>query len=211
MPLLDKSELEQLPTFTSGQPMKILFSACLTGEKCGFDGSCYGDYPWIRKLMSMPNVRPFRFCPEHFSFGTPRELPDLHGGDGFDALDGRAQVLSDKGSDMTPGMIRGAQEMLHLAKKNAVDLAVMMDMSAACGSGVVSDGCRLVSQRKFRKGAGVAAALLLRNGFRVVSQRDFRTLEQLFRKLDPSHVVDPQAINHCETEWYRSYFGSPTN
>jgi hypothetical protein len=32
----------------------------------------------------MPNVQVFNFCPEDFSFGTPRALCNIHGGDGFD-------------------------------------------------------------------------------------------------------------------------------
>ncbi len=158
--------------------------------------------------MSLPNVRAVKFCPEHFSFGTPRDLPDIHGGNGFDVLDGKARVLSHKGEDMTRGMLLAANEMLRIAKEEKVDLAILMDMSAACGSQVISDGYRLAAERKYQKGPGVASALLMRNGITVISQRDFRTIEFLFKKLDPSHDIDPQAIDHHENDWYRKYFGS---
>lgn len=206
MHLPTREEIEGLPTFTPEHPIKILVSACLAGEMCGVDGTSYGEHPWIKKLITLPNVQAVRFCPEHFSFGTPRDLPDIHGGNGFDVLDGRARVLSDKGVDMTGGMIAAAQEMLRIAKGSSVDLAILMDMSAACGSQVISDGFRLIPDRKYQKGPGVAAALLLRNGIRVVSQRDFRTLEYLYRKLDPNHVVDPHAVDHHDTDWFQSYF-----
>ena len=192
--------------FSKDRPLRILVSACLAGEKCGIDGTSNGEYAWMVRLINLPNVKALRFCPEHFSFGTPRDLPDIHGGNGFDVLDGKAKVLSDKGDDLTAGMIAGAYEMLKLAQKNQIELAVLMDMSAACGSQVISNGCRLDPERKYQKGPGVAAALLMRNGFPVVSQRDYRTLESIYKKLDTGHVINSDAIDHHETAWYKNYF-----
>jgi uncharacterized protein YbbK (DUF523 family) len=113
--------------FTPENPFKLLVSACLSGEKCGTDGTSYGEYSWILKLMNLPNVSPVRFCPEDFSFGTPRNIPDIHGGNGFDVLEGRAKVLTDKGEDWTAGMISAAHEMLKIAKSECIDLAIMTD------------------------------------------------------------------------------------
>ncbi len=158
-------------------------------------------------MISLPNVRSYQFCPEHYAFGTPRALPDIHGGNGFDVLDGKARVLDDKGNDLTEGMVVAAKEMLKIAQDKKIDIAVLMDMSAACGSQVISDGCRLTPHRKYQKGPGVSAALLIRNGIFVVSQRDFRTLERIYKKLNPSHIVDATAIDHHENGWYKAYFG----
>ena len=108
--------------------------------------------------MALPSVKPVTFCPEDFAFGTPRDLPDIHGGDGFAVLEGRARVLTQKGEDCTAGMLGAAHEMLRIALEHRIDLAVLMDMSAACGSQVISDGCRLVAARKYQQGPGVAAA-----------------------------------------------------
>lgn len=207
MPLPTRNEIASLPLYSKKRPMKILVSACLAGDLCGVDGTSNGDAHWIKKLISLPNVKAVRFCPEHFSFGTPRSLPDIHGGNGFDVLDGKARVMTDKGEDWTEGFISAAGEMLKIAKKEEIDLAVLMDMSAACGSQVISDGCRLTADRKYQKGPGVCAALLMRNNVRVVSQRGFRTLEYIHHRLDPSHQVDESKIDHHEIEWYRSYFG----
>jgi uncharacterized protein YbbK (DUF523 family) len=107
--------------------------------------------------------RPGEFHPE------PRNTPDIHGGNGFDVPDGKAKVFSDKGQDWTAGMIEAA--WLKIAQCQAVDLAILQDMSAACGSQVFSDGCRLI-ERKYQKGPGVCSALLIRNGIAVVSQRE---------------------------------------
>jgi uncharacterized protein YbbK (DUF523 family) len=45
-------------------------------------------------------------------------------------------VLSDGGVDCTEGMRRAAHRMLDLARLHAVHLALLMDVSAACGSQV---------------------------------------------------------------------------
>jgi len=198
--------INNLPDFTPENPARILVSACLMGMPVGVDGNNNGEYPWIPKLLALRNVNPILFCPENFSFGTPRGLPDIHGGNGYDVLDGKAKVLTEKNDDYTEGMIRAAQRMVKIARDNAVHIAILMDMSAACGSQVISDGCRLTEDRKYQKGPGVAAALLMREGFSVVSQRDFRTLEYLHKKLDKSHAINETVRDHHETDWYRTYF-----
>jgi uncharacterized protein YbbK (DUF523 family) len=40
------------------------------------------------RLIRLPNVRAINFCPEEFVFGTPREVCNIYGGDGFDVLAG---------------------------------------------------------------------------------------------------------------------------
>ncbi len=203
---LHPEEVLLLPKFTPERPMKLLVSACLVGVSCGVDGSSYDDLT-VLKLVRLPNVNAVKFCPEHFSFGTPRGMPDIHGGNGFDVLDGKAKVLSDKGEDWTAGMIAAAHEMLKLAQAENIDLAILQNMSAACGTSVISDGCRLVKVRKFQKGPGVCSALLMRNGFRVVNIADLRTLELLHKELDPNHEIDQTAINYDESDWFHGYFG----
>lgn len=194
------------PEFTSERPFRVLTSGCLLGQLCGVDGSSNGEYPWMKKLAQLPNVQAVSFCPEEFSFGVPRNLPDIHGGNGFDVLDGRAKVLDDKMNDITHGMIVAGQRMLEIAQEHSVHLAILMDMSAACGSQVISDGCRLVDQRKYQRGPGVASAILMRAGFKVISQRDFKSLEAIYKKLNPQHVINHDAKDHHETDWYREYF-----
>jgi hypothetical protein len=81
------------------------------------------------------------------------------------------------------------------------------ELRAACGSQVIYEGSRRRPDKRYQKGPGVCAALLLRNGFKVISQRDWRTLERLVQKIDSGHVIDATAIDHHETPWYREYFG----
>ncbi len=190
--------------------MRVLFSACLAGVPCGVDGTPYGACPDALAIRALANVKAVEFCPEDFAFGTPRALPDLHGGNGFDVLDGRARVRTDGGEDWTEGFLEGAREMLRRAEEARIDLAILQNMSAACGTQVVSDGCRLVEERRFQVGPGVATAALLRAGFVVVNALDRRTLELLRRALDPSHVVDTSKRNYDESDWYRARYGAPS-
>jgi uncharacterized protein YbbK (DUF523 family) len=205
--MTDQKALQTLRIPTPSGPLRVLVSACLLGTLCGYDGSSYGDHPGAKRLTDYDTIRLIRFCPEDYAFGTPRELCDIHGGTGLDVLEGRARVLTESGLDWTEGMIRASEAMLDLARRRRVELAVLMDISAACGSQVIYDGSRLSENPTYQIGMGVCAAQLHRYGIPVISQRDFASLEILYRKLDPSHRVDPTAIDHHETDWYKAYFG----
>jgi len=204
--MTDKKLIEQIRKPTKDNPLIILMSACLTGLKCGYDGSSYGEYPSALKLLKYNTVRTVRFCPEEFSFGTPREMCDIHGGTGLDVLNGSAKVFTESGIDWTECMIKASEKMLEIATTEKVEIAIMMDTSAACGSQVIYEGNRFDQNKKYQIGMGVCAAQLRRNGFLVISQRDFAALEVLYSKVDDSYLIDKQKIDHHETEWYKSYF-----
>lgn len=191
---------------TKDNPLRILMSACLSGMLCGYDGTANGEYPSALKLLNRDNVKIVKFCPEDFSFGTPREMCDIHGGTGSDVLDGKAKVLTESGMDWTDGMIKASEKMLEIAIKENIELAVMMDISAACGSQVIYDGNRFADDKIYQIGAGVCAAQLLRNSFKVISQRDFASLEILYSKIDSSHQIDKTKLDHHQIDWYRNYF-----
>jgi len=180
-----------------------MFSACLLTEQCGWDGH---DYParLVTEIASLPNVAPIRFCPENFSFGTPRQLSTIHGGNGFDVLNGSAQVIADDGSNWTEGAVKAAHRMLDVARAGGARLAILLDISPACGSRVIYNGRH--GTRIYRRGAGVSAALLIRNGYPVLTHRDERFLEELLGILKPDHIVDRNAVNHFEDSWFREYF-----
>lgn len=200
-------EIAAWPTFTRERPLELLASACLTGVRCGVDGTSYGaPDPRTSRLLHLPNVHVLAFCPEDFAFGTPRATPDIHGGTGFDVLDGIARVLSDTGEDWTAQLLGAARVMLRLAQENDVRVALLMDVSAACGSQVIYDGPR--SEGRHQAGQGVCAALLIRHGIKVLSQRDHRTLDAVLSKLDPTYQADPAARDHHESPWYVKTFGS---
>lgn len=204
--MTDQDYLRSLRVPTKENPLRILMSACLSGITCGYDGTANGEYPSALKLLQYDTVKVTRFCPEEFSFGTPREMCDIHGGTGEDVLDGKAKVLTESGIDWSEGMISAGAKMLEIAKREQVELAVMMDISAACGSQVIYDGNRFAPDKKYQVGMGVAAATLMRGGIKVISQRDFASLEILYSKVDPAHQPNPAAIDHHEVAWYKEYF-----
>lgn len=204
--MTDREYLKNLRVPTKDNPLKILMSACLAGITCGYDGTANGEYPSALKILTYDTVKTTKFCPEEYSFGAPREMCDIHGGNGFDVLKGNAKVLTETGKDWTEGMVRAAEKMLEIALKEQVELAVLMDISAACGSQVIYEGNRFAENKVYQIGAGVCAALLINNGIKVISQRDYASLEILYAKLDPSHVMNSAAIDHHEKAWYKEYF-----
>ncbi len=202
MKLVDHPELiDALPEPTLADPWRVLVSGCLAGWGCGVDGTDYGLGVALADFARLPNVRLIPACPEQVGLGTPRTMPDLHGGDGFAVLDGRARVLDEHGTDLSAGMLIGARAMLATARAADVHLAILTDMSGACGTQVISDGCRFDSPRRYQRGVGVAAAMLIQAGIAVVSQRDFATLGRLRMRLDPSFVPDPAVRDHHEHPW----------
>jgi uncharacterized protein YbbK (DUF523 family) len=206
--MTDKERLKKLRVPSKENPLRVLVSACLHGELCGYDSTANGYYPSVQKLKDFETIELIKFCPEDFSFGTPREMCDIHGGTGEDVLNGKAKVLSDSGEDWSEGMVKASLEMLKIAKEKQVELAVLMDISAACGSQVIYDGNRFETDKKYQIGAGVCAAQLMRNGIQVISQRDFASLEILYSKIDPQYKIDETCKDHHEIDWYKEYFKS---
>lgn len=204
--MTDRKYLKQLRTPTKENPLRILMSSCLTGITCGWDGTNNGEYPTALKVLTYETAKVFKFCPEEFAYGTPREMSDIHGGNGFDVLDGKAKVISESGQDWTERMVQASEKMLEIARKHEIELALLMDISAACGSQVIYNGNRFSENKIYQIGTGVSAAQLVRNGFKVISQRDYASLEILYSKLDPTHIIDTIKIDHHETDWYKEYF-----
>ncbi len=202
MKLVDHpAQLAKLRRPSAAEPWRILVSGCIAGLPCGVNGTDYGMGGTLGRILSQPTARAFPFCPEDVGLGTPRTMPDLHGGDGFEVLAGRARVLDEHGADLTDGMRRGAEAMLAFAREHEVELAMLTDMSGACGTQVISLGCRFDEPRRFQLGVGVAAAMLIEAGVPVVSQRDFATLDRLHAVLDPGFTPDPGALDHHDHPW----------
>jgi len=193
--------LDALRQPTEEDPWRVLVSGCLAGWPCGVDGSDYGLGVKLGDLLPLPTFRALPFCPEQLALGTPRTMPDIHGGDGVDVVAGRAKILDEHGADLTEKMIEGARAMLDFARRERAELAILTDMSAACGSQVIADGSRLVPLRRYQKGVGVATALLLEAGIPVVSQRDFRTLALLRVRLEAGFAPPEDARDHHEHPW----------
>ena len=193
--------IDSLREPSAAEPWRVLVSGCLAGWLCGVNGDDYGLGATLADLRNLPAFRALPFCPEQHALGTPRTMPDIHGGDGVDVVAGRAKIFDEQGQDLTARMLDGAHAMLEFAQRSRAELAILTDMSAACGSQVISDGCRLVATRRYQKGVGVATALLLESGIPVVSQRDFRTLALLRARLESGYQPPEHARDHHEHPW----------
>ena len=204
--MTDLNYIKSLSVPTTENPLRILMSACLKGIKCGYDGTANGEYPSALKVLQYDTVKVTSFCPEEYSFGSPREMCDIHGGTGMDVLNGKAKVLTDSGIDWSEGMITAAEKMLEIAKAEDIELAILMDVSAACGSQVIYDGNRFAENKIYQIGMGVCAAQLVRNGFKVISQRDYASLEIVYSKIDSAHKIKTDVKDHHEIDWYKEYF-----
>ena len=197
----DPERVSSLRQPTVHDPWRVLLSGCMAAWPCGVDATSFGMEGEGPSWLRGPLVTVVPFCPEAHALGAPRTMPDCHGGDGFDVLAGRATVKDPEGRDLTEAMIAGGRAMVDVARAFAVDFAVLTDTSAACGTQVISLGCRFDAPRRYQRGVGVATALLIEAGFPVVSQRDHRTLAALARRLDPTAPIDAAARDHHEHPW----------
>ena len=105
-------------------------------------------------------------------------------------------------------MINASEKMLAFAIQENVELAIMMDVSAACGSQVIYSGNRFGENKVHQIGAGVCGAQLIRNGIKVISQRDYASLEILMTKIDHGYIADAKLKDHHESDWHKEYFNT---
>ena len=188
-------------------PLRLLVSGCLAGNACGVEGKSYGRYSQVEELIALPCVETTVICPEERAFGTPRATCNIVGGDGFDVLAGKARVITHEGADWTDKLVESAEHMAALALGKGIHLALLMDISAACGSSVIYDGHR--DNKIYQRGVGVCAARLIQAGICIISQRDHFSLQRLLQHLIPPHTIDQAARDHHRGEWYQGYFKQP--
>ena len=142
-----------------------LCSACLMGVQCTYDDDTNVSEDVLALLK---NEILIPVCPEQLGgLSTPREGSGLMG-DGADVLDGKAKVVSESGKDVTANFIKGAQEVLRLAKLMGIKEAILKQESPSCGCERVYRG----PVDGVAEWDGVAAALLRRNGIAVMSEED---------------------------------------
>ena len=127
-----------------------LVSSCLTGLCTRYDGETK-QYPACLKRLKNKIWIPI--CPEQLGgLPTPREAADICGGDGNDVLSGRARVRTKTGTDVTRQFIKGAEQVLTIARSQPVTAILLKARSPSCASTGV---------------CGVTAALLLKHGFKL--------------------------------------------
>lgn len=125
---------------------KCLVSACLVGLCTRYDGKCKAD---SRCLQQLSELHWIPVCPEQLGgLSTPRIASDLTGGDGHDVLANRASVINKNGQDVSTQFIRGAMQVLTVARAQQIEHALLKARSPSCG---------------LQHPIGVTTALLLEN------------------------------------------------
>ena len=131
-------------------PDIFLVSSCLVGLCTRYDGQIKPDKACIRRIK---NALWIPICPEQLGgLPTPREAADISGGDGQQVLAGKANVLTKSGTDVTSQFIKGAEQVLEIARSQKITAVILKSKSPSCAVTGTT---------------GVTAALLLEHGFDV--------------------------------------------
>jgi len=143
--------------------MNILVSRCLLGEPCRYDGKSK-PVPQVRALEKQGHTL-IPVCPEVLGgLPTPRPPAELQ-------PDGR--VVNRAGEDVTAAYRSGAEQVLTLARVHNCELAVLKAKSPSCGNLQRYDG---TFTGTLIPGQGVAAALLTKQGIRVLDEEHLAEL-----------------------------------
>jgi uncharacterized protein YbbK (DUF523 family) len=127
------------------------------GAKCRYDGRSKPNKK-VMELSKKETLIPV--CPEQLGgLPTPSEQSERRGN----------KVLTKSGKDVTKSFEKGAKGTLKLAKALGIKEAILKQKSPSCGSGKIYDG---TFSSTVIKGDGVTAALLKRNGIKVLSEED---------------------------------------
>jgi len=147
-----------------------LCSACLLGIRCRYNGE--GKLSEKVVTLSKKDVL-IPFCPEQLGgLPTPRESCGIYGGVGDEVLDNKATVRTiETGKDLTEYFVKGAKEILKIAKLFGIKEAILKQKSPSCGNGITWQLDNNFENHTV-KGDGVTTALLKRNGIKVISEED---------------------------------------
>lgn len=149
----------------------IIVSACLVGINCKYDGGNNLD-PRVRDLVARGVAIPV--CPEQLGGDpTPRDPVELAGSSGEDVINGNGSPKSLSGMDKNNSFIKGANEVLNLAKLVGARFAILKERSPSCGSAIIYDGT-FTGQK--RPGRGVTTALLEQNDIKVYSEENLEEI-----------------------------------
>jgi len=138
-----------------------IVSACLVGLKTRYDGSHAKSESLIGKIEKECFLP---ICPEQLGgLSTPRVPAVIEGGDGLQVLEGQAKVINGKGIDVSKQFLKGAYQVLKMAKAFEVTVCYLKDGSPSCGVHFTSGNQGRIP------GCGVMAALLKQEGFKIVA------------------------------------------
>lgn len=141
----------------------ILVSACLLGENCKYNGGNNRNETVLKYLEGKEYIA---ICPESFGgLKIPRLPAEIIG----------SKVFLKDGTDVTDKFLKGAEKTLELAKKHGAKEAVLKESSPSCGCNFIYDGS--FSGVKI-KGKGITAAILVKEGISVKSEKNLENNAQ---------------------------------
>ncbi len=130
-----------------------IVSLCLVGIACRYDGR-NSLVRKVRELVERNEAIPL--CPEQLGgLPTPRSPAEIKGGKAEDVLWGKATVVNREGVEVTAPFLKGAREVLRLTRLTGARRAILKAKSCSCGEN------------------GVTAALLRKEGIKVLSELDY--------------------------------------
>ncbi|MCW8995904.1 MAG: DUF523 domain-containing protein [Psychromonas sp.] len=146
---------------------KILISACLLGKRVRYDAK-------IKKLNNelidkwLADGCLLSACPEvGGGLPTPRAAAEIQ-------ADGTIKTAA--GSDLSSAFQSGAEQVLALALKFNIKIAILTEKSPSCGSSQIYNGR---FERRLIAGQGVTTQLLRANGIQVFNQFELDKVQAL--------------------------------
>lgn len=135
----------------------ILISACLVGINCKYNGkNNYNE----KALELVKSGQAIPICPEQLGgLTTPRNPSEIK------TINNKRYVINNKNEDVIDEFVRGANEVLKLAKELDVEKVILQSRSPSCGVGKIYSGN---FDRKLVDGNGILAQMLIDNDIEVV-------------------------------------------
>ncbi|MCK5070884.1 MAG: DUF523 domain-containing protein [Desulfocapsa sp.] len=127
----------------------FLVSACLMGICTRYDGAVKPNAECSDFLKGNTWIP---VCPEQLGgLSTPRPPADIIAGDGHDVLTNNATVCTEEGDDVSLSFIKGAKQVLQIAKSQEIQGICLKARSPSCAvSGVIGVTAALLQQNKFK-------------------------------------------------------------
>ena len=143
-----------------------LISACLCGVNCKYNGANNYNEKCNELFISGKAVL---ICPEQLGgLTTPRISSELQA-NAKDVIEGNGKVITNEGLDVTREFIKGAKEVVEIAKKLPISAAILKEGSPSCGVNFVYDGS--FNGNKV-KGKGITTEMLNEIGIKTLSEKD---------------------------------------
>ena len=137
-----------------------LISACLCGVNCKYDGANNYNEKCNELFISGKAIL---ICPEQLGGLTTPRVPSELQAKAKDIVEGK------EGMDVTKQFIKGAKEVVEIAKKLSISTAILKERSPSCGVNFVYDGS--FNGNKV-KGKGITAEMLNEIGIKTLSEKD---------------------------------------